>query len=82
MIGLSWILQGLVGLLIAAVAKGVPGRGWTTFFGLISLAAGIVVVCVPIKSVHLLAVLTGIWFFALGVLEITAGLMLRSALKR
>ena len=78
-IGLTWIVQGLAGLVDAF--SGGPGerRGWWIFFGLISLVAGIVVVAVPATSVTVLAVLVGIWFIVTGLTEIVGGFMQRHA---
>ena len=82
LIGLVWIVQGVVALL-AGIMGGVKGsRGWAIGFGLISLVAGIVVVSVPEKSVTALATLIGIWFIVMGLLELAAGFVLRSDLKK
>jgi len=81
-IGITWIVQGLAEL--ADAFSGGPGerRGWWIFFGLISLVAGIVVVAVPTTSVTVLAVLAGIWFIVMGLVEIVGGFMQRHADSR
>jgi len=81
-IGITWIVQGLAEL--ADAFSGGPGerRGWWIFFGLISLVAGIVVVAVPTTSVTVLAVLAGIWFIVMGLVEIVGGVMQRHADSR
>jgi uncharacterized membrane protein HdeD (DUF308 family) len=76
-IGFTWIVQG-----VSALFEGISGRtrteaGWWVFFGVISLIAGIVVMSVPISSVTALAVLMGIWFIVLGVLEMLGALVFR-----
>jgi uncharacterized membrane protein HdeD (DUF308 family) len=78
-IGITWIVQGLVALVTAF--SGGPGerRGWWIFFGLVSLIAGIVVAAVPTSSVTVLAVLVGIWFIVTGLVEIVGGFMQRHA---
>lgn len=81
LIGLAWIVQGVVALLSGAMTKMV-GRGWVIFFGVISLAAGIVVVSVPERSVTALATLLGIWFIVMGILELIGGFVLRSAVHK
>ncbi len=76
LIGIVWIVQGVVALL-AGIMGGVKGtRGWAIAFGLISLIAGIVVVSVPQNSVNALAVLLGIWFIVMGLFELAAGFVL------
>ena len=42
------------------------GTGWSIFFGVISLIAGIVVISAPIASITTLAILMGIWFMVMG----------------
>ncbi len=59
-IGLTWVVQGLTALI--AGISGTPtrmGTGWTIFFGVISLIAGIVVISAPIASITALADLDG-----------------------
>ncbi len=80
-IGITWIVQGLV-LLIGGLSGGSrEGRGWWIFFGIVSLIAGIVVASAPVSSVTVLAVLIGIWFAVMGVFEIIGAFMLRHVAK-
>ena len=65
LIGVIWIVQGVAELLTASDPDR-PGRGWSVVFGLISLAAGIVVIVVPTSSLNALAILLGIWFIVIG----------------
>lgn len=81
LIGITWIVQGMVGLVAGFSDKSLPARGWTIGFGCVSLLAGIVVLCVPVGSLVTLAVLFGIWFIVLGLLQIVGALNLRHALK-
>jgi uncharacterized membrane protein HdeD (DUF308 family) len=76
-VGIVWIIQGVTAL-IAAFAGGTrEGRGWWIFFGAISVIAGIVVVSAPVDSLTVLALLLGIWFIVMGIIEIIGGLMIR-----
>jgi uncharacterized membrane protein HdeD (DUF308 family) len=78
-IGITWIVQG-VAALIGGIAGGVrEGRGWWILFGVVSLAAGIVVTATPASSVNVLATLLGIWFIIMGIFEIIGALILRRA---
>jgi uncharacterized membrane protein HdeD (DUF308 family) len=80
-IGLTWIVQGLVAL-IGGISGGVrEGRAWWIIFGVVSLIAGIVVVSAPASSLDVLAVLLGIWFIVMGIFEIIGGFLLRHALR-
>jgi len=81
-VGLVWIVQGVVALMAGIL--GTPGRSrvWPVIFGVISIAAGAVVVSMPLHSTKVLAVLLGIWFVVMGVLMVMGGLFLRSDLKK
>jgi len=81
LIGLIWIVQG-VAELFSASDPDRPGRGWSIAFGLISLAAGIVVIAVPTGSLNALAVLLGIWFIVMGVLEVIGAFYMRHLLAK
>ncbi|HUK70856.1 MAG TPA: HdeD family acid-resistance protein [Streptosporangiaceae bacterium] len=80
-IGITWIVQGLVSLVAGLSGGSRQGNGWWIFFGIISLIAGIVVASAPVSSVTVLAVLIGIWFIVMGVFEIIAAFMLRHVAK-
>jgi uncharacterized membrane protein HdeD (DUF308 family) len=82
LVGISWIIQGVVALMVGILGAEGRSRAWPIIFGLISIAAGIVVVAVPENSVTVLATLLGIWFLVMGILEITNGLFLRHDLKK
>ncbi len=80
-VGLVWIVQGVVALVAGFAGGAREGRGWWIFFGAISVIAGIVVVSAPVDSVTVLAVLLGIWFLVMGIIEIIGGLMIRRAAR-
>ena len=77
--GLSWIVQGIAGLM-SAFSGPREGAVWWGVFGFASLIAGVVVVASPEASVTVLAVLVGIWLLVIGLLEIVAALILQHAL--
>jgi uncharacterized membrane protein HdeD (DUF308 family) len=81
LVGITWIAQGVIELMVAFTEKNRVGRGWSFFFGIVSLAAGIVVIAVPEGSLKVLAVLLGIWFIVLGVLDIIGGFVMRHIAK-
>ena len=82
LIGITWIVQGTVSLMVGILGGSTRSRVWPIIFGVISIAAGAVVIAVPASSVTVLAVLVGIWFIVMGVLQILAGFFLRSDLKK
>jgi uncharacterized membrane protein HdeD (DUF308 family) len=79
LVGLSWIVQGIAGLMSAFCGPR-EGAVWWAVFGVVSLIAGIVVTASPLSSVTVLAVLAGIWLLVIGLLEIVAGLILQHEL--
>jgi hypothetical protein len=81
-IGLTWVVQGLAAL-IAGISGSATrmGTGWSIFFGVISLIAGIVVISAPIASITTLAVLMGIWFVVMGVMEMFGAFAFRHAVR-
>jgi uncharacterized membrane protein HdeD (DUF308 family) len=80
-IGIVWIVQGLVALIAGLAGGSREGRGWWIFFGIVSLIAGIVVASAPVSSVTVLAVLIGIWFIVMGIFEIIGAFLLRHVAK-
>jgi len=82
-IGFTWIIQGVSALMETfAGGRGREERGWSVFFGIISLIAGIVVVSAPITTVGVLTVFLGAWFIVLGALEMIGSIVTRRAVKR
>jgi uncharacterized membrane protein HdeD (DUF308 family) len=81
-IGISWIVQGLIALIVSFSGGAREGGGWWILFGIFSLVGGIVITAVPTESVKVLAVLIGIWFIFQGLFEIAGGLRIRQAVRR
>ncbi len=80
-IGITWIVQGLTALIGGMAGDVREGRPWWIVFGVVSVIAGLVVTTTPASSLNVLAVLLGIWFAIMGVLEIVGALMLRHELR-
>jgi uncharacterized membrane protein HdeD (DUF308 family) len=80
-VGITWVVQGLAALIGGIGAGGGEGRGWWIAYGVVSLIAGIVVTVTPVTSITVLAVLLGVWFIIMGIMEIIGGLMLRRAVR-
>ena len=81
-IGITWIVQGVIALIVSLSGGAREGRGWWIFFGIFSLVGGIVITALPTESVKVLAVLIGIWFIIQGLFEIAGGLRIRQAVRR
>lgn len=77
-LGLYWIIHGIIQFVMSVGDKTYPARGWTIFISIVSVIAGIVVVAWPLSSLTALAWLLGIWFVVLGILGIVLAFMVRS----
>lgn len=69
-IGISWLFRGVAVLFAAVSDKGVPGRGWQIFYGIISAIAGVILIVWPINSLATLTVVVGIFLIVIGIMEI------------
>jgi uncharacterized membrane protein HdeD (DUF308 family) len=78
-IGVTWVLQGVALLALAATIRPGAHAGWTAFFGVVSLIAGIVVMAAPAVSVATLTSLVGAWFVVMGLFEMLGALLSRPA---
>jgi uncharacterized membrane protein HdeD (DUF308 family) len=67
-VGLFWILHGIADLAIAMFAGPFPGRGLTAVAGMLSLAAGLIVLFWPTISLTVLIAVIGVWLIVYGVL--------------
>ncbi|WP_292835914.1 DUF308 domain-containing protein [Microbacterium sp.] len=67
LVGIMWIIEGVVSLSTLGVA---PSKGWTIFFALISLIAGVSLLFSPIWGAAVLWWLLGISALVLGVIQI------------
>lgn len=75
-VGFSWIIQGISSLIGGVTRRG-GGSGWSVFFGIVSLIAGIVVISVPVTTIVFLTTFLGIWFAVIGVFEMIDAFMSR-----
>lgn len=66
-IGILWIVEGAVAL---AQAGSSSSRGWSIFFGLLSIIAGIVLLFSPFWGAAILFWVTGIALIVLGIVQI------------
>lgn len=77
-IGFTWIIQGIATLMEGfSRGRGHAETGWSVFFGVISLIAGIVLVAAPIASVGALTIFLGNWFIVMGAFEMIGSVIAR-----
>jgi uncharacterized membrane protein HdeD (DUF308 family) len=77
LIGLFWVIGGIIEFFSAYTDDGSEARGWRIGMGVLAFAAGIVTLVVPHLTLATLAVIMGIWLILYGVLEIALSLQLR-----
>jgi uncharacterized membrane protein HdeD (DUF308 family) len=80
-IGIGFIFRGVATMISAISEPALPGRGWSIFFGVITLLAGIIVLASPFPSIVTLAIVAGVWFVVIGVFEIVSSFGIRRASK-
>jgi uncharacterized membrane protein HdeD (DUF308 family) len=77
LIGLFWVVGGIIEFFTAYSEHGAPARGFRIGMGVLAFAAGIVTLVWPHLTLNVLAVIMGIWLILYGVLEIALSLQLR-----
>ncbi len=71
LLGIFWIINGFVEIFGATdQPRRAHHESWTGFMGLLSIAAGVVVLAYPGISLVTLALVLGIWLIIYGVMEI------------
>lgn len=81
-VGVTWLVSGMLTLYTAIAAKALPHRGVLAAAGALGVAAGIVVLALPTASAVALTRLLGLWLVLLGLVELAVALALRSAIRR
>jgi uncharacterized membrane protein HdeD (DUF308 family) len=76
-IGIGWLIRGITQTLAAASDRNMPARGWQIVLGILTFAAGIVLIVSPFESVAVLTLVGGIWLVVVGVAEIVTAITIR-----
>jgi uncharacterized membrane protein HdeD (DUF308 family) len=76
-VGLFWVIHGISDLAIGVFSGRFPGRGLTLVTGILSLAAGMIVLFWPTISLTVLVSVIGIWLIVYGVLAAVVAFQLR-----
>lgn len=79
-IGVSWILHGLVEIMMAISDPSLPRRGLVALTGAIGMVAGIVLIGNPDISLVTLATISGFWLIVYGVSQIVLAFRARATL--
>ena len=78
-LGIFWIVSGVIEIFSALSHREMPHRGWTVAMGVLSVIAGLIVLAYPGITLVTLAVILGVWLLIFGVMEIVTAFRLRSA---
>ena len=78
LLGIFWVVNGAVELFSALSHRGMQGRGWTAFMGILSVVSGVIVLAYPGISLRVLAVVLSIWLLVYGVMLILLAAQIRS----
>lgn len=78
-VGIGFIFRGVSTSVSAISDPEMPGRGWQIVVGLISLAAGVIVLAYPFSSLSTLTLVVGFWLVFIGGFEIASSLRIRKA---
>ncbi len=78
LIGLFWVVGGIIEFFTAYGRRGLAGRGFRMAMGALGLAAGVVTLVVPHVTLLTLVLIMGIWLIVYGVMQIVTSLMIRA----
>ncbi|MGV9255249.1 HdeD family acid-resistance protein [Streptomyces sp. NPDC003697] len=81
-VGLVWLVTGMLTAYTAIAVKGLPHRGFVFLAAALAVVAGIVVLVLPAQSAVALTRLLGLWLVLLGVVEVGVAFAWRAALRR
>lgn len=76
-LGIYWIVTGLVDLMVAIGHRELPRRWLVALIGLLGIVAGLIVFVTPVASLLFLAWVLGIWLIVFGVITVVRAFMLR-----
>lgn len=77
LVGLAWIIRGIITFVAGIAAKGEKGRGWVIFGGVVLFLGGVVVLVWPSIVLPALAWIIGIWLVVFGIIEVIGAFQAR-----
>jgi len=81
-VGLTWLVSGILTLYAAITTEDLPHRAVVLVTALLGIVAGIVVLALPTESARALTRLLGLWLVLLGLVELVLAFAWRAALRR
>jgi uncharacterized membrane protein HdeD (DUF308 family) len=76
-LGLFWVLSGLVQVFAAWSDKSLPYRGFAIGGGLFAIGAGLVLLLWPAPTIQVVAIIAGVSLIVIGLVEIGAAIQVR-----
>jgi uncharacterized membrane protein HdeD (DUF308 family) len=80
-LGAVWIVTGVIEVIDAIAAKYVDGRGWLALGGLLSVAAGVVIVAWPEPTVTVVAWIAAFYLIVFGLFVCASAFAMRNLTK-
>jgi uncharacterized membrane protein HdeD (DUF308 family) len=82
LLGIFWVVNGVVELFAAVNHREAPHRLWISVMGILSIVAGLILLAYPGISLLVLYVIVSIWLLVFGFMEISIAFQMRSASHR
>ena len=81
LLGVYWVLHGIIEFFVAIDQRGAPARGLNATMGILSFIAGIIVLSWPSPTLLVLVWVLGVWLVIYGLVGIAGAFMVRRAVK-
>jgi uncharacterized membrane protein HdeD (DUF308 family) len=81
LLGVYWVLHGIIEFFVAVDHRGMPARGLSATMGILSFIAGVVVLSWPSPTLLVLIWVLGLWLVVYGLIGIAGAFMVRRAVK-
>ena len=81
LLGVYWVLHGIIEFFVAIDQRGAPARGLNAAMGILSFIAGLVVLSWPSPTLLVLVWVLGVWLVVYGLVGIAGAFMVRRAVK-
>jgi uncharacterized membrane protein HdeD (DUF308 family) len=81
LLGVYWVLHGIIEFFVAIDQRGAPARGLNATMGILSFIAGVVVLSWPSPTLLVLVWVLGVWLVVYGLVGIAGAFMVRRAVK-
>jgi uncharacterized membrane protein HdeD (DUF308 family) len=81
LLGVYWVIHGIIDVVAAIDHRDMPARGLNVVIGVLSFVAGVIVLAWPAPTLLVLVWVLGIWLVLYGLMGIVAAFMVRRAPK-